>query len=418
MSDVAKIIPPESPINSSVTVPGSKSYANRALIIASLTKNSVTLHNLTSFDDTIAMINSLKDLGIVINQKDGDTVVVNSIFELDPINVTLNAKQSATAFRFLIALCCLIPGTQIITGHESLLKRPVEPLIDSLKQLGASIARNDSNEVIISSSQLKSSEVDLDASGTSQFLTALLLIAPLIGLSISAPLIATESYIEITKDIMQTFGVEIASNNGQFSVQKQEYEIIEYTIEPDISSASYFWALAALSGGAIVVEKVDTNSKQGDLQILQILEKMGAHVVTSNEGIKVIGNTLNPVQVDMSNCPDQVQTVAVVAAFASGTTTIHGVQTLRLKETDRLSAIISELKKMNIVAETDGQTLVIHGGDPKGAVIETYLDHRMAMSFAIAGSRIANMKINDSEVVSKTFPDFWDKLQSIGVEIS
>jgi 3-phosphoshikimate 1-carboxyvinyltransferase len=217
---------------------------------------------------------------------------------------------------------------------------------------------------------------------------------------------------------MQTFGVEIASNDGQFSVQKQEYEIIEYTIEPDISSASYFWALAALSGGAIVVEKVDTNSKQGDLQILQIIEKMGAHVVIGNKGIKVIGNTLNPVEVDMSNCPDQVQTIAVVAAFASGTTTIHGVQTLRLKETDRLSAIISELKKMNIVAETNGQTLVIHGGDPKGAVIETYLDHRMAMSFAIAGSRLDNMKIINPKVVSKTFPDFWDKLRSIGVEIS
>ncbi len=417
MSDTATIVPIDAPIDSSVSVPGSKSYANRALIIASLTKSSVTLHNVTSFDDTIAMINSLKDLGIIINQKDGDTVVANSIFELNPIDVTLDAKQSATAFRFLIALCCLIPGTQIIAGHESLLKRPVEPLIAALKQLGASVARNESNEVIISSSQLKSNEVDLDASATSQFLTALLLIAPVTGLSIRAPLIATESYVGITKDIMRDFGVIVESKNGQYSVQKQEYQGPEYVIESDISSASYFWALAALSKGKITVENTTWDSKQGDIQLLKILEVMGAQVENSSSGVSVIGSELKSVDVNMADCPDQVMTIAVLAAFAKGTTVIHGVETLRLKETDRLNAVMTELKKMNIATETNGHSLTIYGGDPKSAVIETYLDHRMAMSFAIAGARLSNMKINNPEVVSKTFPDFWNKMRGVGVGI-
>jgi len=419
MSKIVNIHRVDSPFNARVVVPGSKSYSNRALIIAALTRGEVVLRNVLDSDDTRAMIDCLQKLGISLKQNDGTVTVIGDIFDLDQKDVTLDARQSATTLRFLTALSCLTAGTQTLTGHESLLSRPIDSLIESLNNNGAEINRTEHGEIIISSHELDGGIFKLDSSKTSQFLTALLLIAPIIGMemTLEGPL-ATGSYIDITKDIMHSFGVDLVSKDKSFVVPKQDYNPREYRIESDISSASYFWALAGISESKITVENTKRDSKQGDIQILQILEKMGAQIEDNESGVSVKGRELKPVEVDMSNCPDQVMTIAVIGAFANGTTVIHGVETLRLKETDRLNAVITELKKMNIATETDGHSLIIHGGNPNSAEIDTYLDHRMAMSFAIAGSRLDKMKIINPEVVSKTFPDFWDKLQSIGVEIS
>jgi 3-phosphoshikimate 1-carboxyvinyltransferase len=402
-----------------VEVPSSKSYLNRALIIAALTETPVRLNNVSEFDDSRAMIDGLKTLGLQITQSEDSLVVENSIFDLPETNVIIDANQSATTSRFLTALCCLVPGEQTITGHESLLSRPIEPLIVSLKLLGAEISRDDKNQIIIRSHKLESGSVEVDSKYSSQFLTSLLLIAPVAGFKVKSEQISTSSYIEITKDIMHSFGVSVSTEDSEFSVQPQQYSAAEYTIEPDYSSASYFWALAALSGRSIKVLNTSKNTKQGDVKILDILEQFGAGVRLQPDGIEVLGGEINPVKADMSQLPDQAQTIAVIAAFSEGQSTLTGLGTLRHKETDRISATCSELNKLGIETESGDTSMIIFGAKPKSATVDTYMDHRMAMSFALSGSRLENgIEINNPEVVSKTFPEYWDKLKQAGLEIS
>lgn len=402
-----------------VEVPSSKSYLNRALIIAALTETPVRLNNVSEFDDSRAMIDGLKTLGLQITQSEDSLVVENSIFDLPETNVIIDANQSATTSRFLTALCCLVPGEQTITGHESLLSRPIEPLIVSLKLLGAEISRDDKNQIIIRSHKLESGSVEVDSKYSSQFLTSLLLIAPVAGFKVKSEQISTSSYIEITKDIMHSFGVSVSTEDSEFSVQPQQYSAAEYTIEPDYSSASYFWALAALSGRSIKVLNTSKNTKQGDVKILDILEQFGAEVRLQSDGIEVLGGEINPVKADMSQLPDQAQTIAVIAAFSEGQSTLTGLGTLRHKETDRISATCSELNKLGIETESGDTSMIIFGAKPKSATVDTYMDHRMAMSFALSGSRLENgIEINNPEVVSKTFPEYWDKLKQAGLEIS
>ncbi len=402
-----------------VEVPSSKSYLNRALIIAALTETPVRLNNVSEFDDSRAMIDGLKTLGLQITQSEDSLVVENSIFDLPETNVIIDANQSATTSRFLTALCCLVPGEQTITGHESLLSRPIEPLIVSLKLLGAEISRDDKNQIIIRSHKLESGSVEVDSKYSSQFLTSLLLIAPVAGFKVKSEQISTSSYIEITKDIMHSFGVSVSTEDSEFSVQPQQYSAAEYTIEPDYSSASYFWALAALSGRSIKVLNTSKNTKQGDVKILDILEQFGAEVRLQSDGIEVLGGEINPVKADMSQLPDQAQTIAVIAAFSEGQSTLTGLGTLRHKETDRISATCSELNKLGIETESGDTSMIIFGAKPKSATVDTYMDHLMAMSFALSGSRLENgIEINNPEVVSKTFPEYWDKLKQAGLEIS
>ncbi len=402
-----------------VEVPSSKSYLNRALIIAALTETPVRLNNVSEFDDSRAMIDGLKTLGLQITQSEDSLVVENSIFDLPETNVIIDANQSATTSRFLTALCCLVPGEQTITGHESLLSRPIEPLIVSLKLLGAEISRDDKNQIIIRSHKLESGSVEVDSKYSSQFLTSLLLIAPVAGFKVKSEQISTSSYIEITKDIMHSFGVSVSTEDSEFSVQPQQYSAAEYTIEPDYSSASYFWALAALSGRSIKVINTSKHTKQGDVKILDILEHFGAGVRLQPDGIEVLGGERNPVKADMSQLPDQAQTIAVITAFAAGESSLTGLDTLRHKETDRIDATCNELEKLGIETEPGEGSMIIYGAEPQSATVDTYMDHRMAMSFALAGSRLEEgVTINNPDVVSKTFPEYWDKLKQVGLEIS
>jgi 3-phosphoshikimate 1-carboxyvinyltransferase len=401
-----------------VEVPSSKSYLNRALIIAALTETQVRLNKVSEFDDSRAMIDGLKTLGVQITQSEDSLVVENSIFDLPETNVIIDANQSATTLRFLTALCCLVPGEQTITGHESLLSRPIEPLIVSLKQLGAEISRDDKNQIIIRSHKLESGSAEVDSEYSSQFLTSLLLVAPVAKFKIKSEQISTSSYIEITTDIMHSFGVSVITEKSEFSVQSQQYSAAEYTIEPDYSSAGYFWALAALSGRSIKVINTSKNTKQGDVKILDILEQFGAEVKLQPDGIEVLGGEIHPVKADMSQLPDQAQTIAVIAAFSEGQSTLTGLGTLRHKETDRISATCSELNKLGIQTESGDASMIINGAKPKSATVDTYMDHRMAMSFALAGSRLENgITINNPEVVSKTFPEYWDKLKQAGLDV-
>ena len=404
-----ELIPLSKSVFAEVTIPGSKSITNRALILAALTPNVVTIQNPLMSDDTEAMIENLRALGIVIEKKADAFVVRGNYTDVKDGAYHLNANISGTTIRFMTAFCCIVAGVKTISGEKRLNERPIKGLVDALRQLGADIEYLDIEgfpPLKITSSHLENKTVVMDGSVSSQFLTAILLISKVVG-DIQVSLMGqqiSQSYIDLTQHMMSEWKFE---------------GINTYTIEGDYSAAGYFAAIAALTSSTIILKNLKSDSKQGDKQFLDILTKMGTEVEYNNEGIVVRGHGVCPVEVNMEQCPDQAQTLAVLAAFAKGTSVLTGVRSLRVKETERVKAVQAELAKMNIKTESpDEDTLIIYGGDPKPATIETYNDHRMAMSFAVAGSKLFGMKINNQEVVNKTFPEFWNVLQGIGIVVN
>jgi len=421
--ETIEIIPLHKKINAAVSIPGSKSYTNRALILATIAgKGTKILHPLIS-DDTKAMINCLKALGVKFSINKTLIEVLNSLGAIKGRNVNLDANLSGTTIRFLLALSTVLPGIKTLSGEASLNKRPIGELVDALKQLGAKIEYLEKKgypPVRVLSSKLRSGTVKIKGDISSQFISALLMIAPLVG-EVNIEIIGNQSskpFIDMTIVIMEKFGIRVNNlNYRKYLISDgQKYKTQKYTVEGDISSATYFFAIAVLTKSKVSVKNINPNSKQADMAFLKILEKMGSKVVFGKEEIVVFGKGVKALNVDMEDCPDQVQTLAVLAAFSDGITKIAGVKSLRVKETNRILAIKNELKKMGIKAKSSQNSLTIFGGNPKPATINTYSDHRMAMSFAVAGSLLSGMRINNPDVVNKTFPDFWEKLNSIGVK--
>lgn len=404
-----------------ISIPGSKSYTIRALFLASLTGSKVKIVNPLKSDDTQAMIDCLKVLGVKILEKKDYFEVSGNLLNLQNREYQLNAKLSGTSLRFLLALSTVIPGTKILFGKDELNKRPIADLVSGLTQLGAKIeylGKTGYPPVKIISSQLKSGTIKIKGSISSQYISAILMIAPLVagdvdilvaGSQISAP------YIDMTIEIMEKFGVKV-KNKGYKSYNifaNQKYKAKQYLIEGDFSSASYFLAIAALTKSKITLKNIFFNSKQADIKFANILENMGNKIVAGKNQITISGIDIKHVSIDMTNCPDQIQTLAVLAAFAQGVTKISGIESLRIKETDRVLALSQELKKIGIKTSVSKTTLTIYGSNPKPAEIETYGDHRMAMSFAVASFKIPGIIIKSPEVVSKTYPHFWEDLKKI-----
>lgn len=418
-----KILPLEKPVNAEVTIPGSKSYTNRALIIASMTKNKVKIINPLLSDDTKAMIQCLKTLGIKINVLDDCIEVIGSIYDIKPNSYLLDTNLSGTTIRFILPLLSIVPGVKILRGKAGLNKRPIKILVDALHQLGAQIDYLDKKDyppLRITSSRLKNGIVVLEGSISSQYLSALLMVAPLIG-GLTIKIKETQvskPYIDMTIDTMKKFGVTVVNQNYKKYIfpKKQTYKAKQYIVEGDFSSAGYFLAIAALTKSTLTLKNINLDSLQADKKILNVLEKMGSKITYGKNKITIKGNGVKSVKVNMIDFPDQAQTLAVLAAFAKGVTKLSNIQTLRIKETDRITALQKELKKMNIKTSSTFNKLIIYGGNPQPAQINTYKDHRMAMSFAIAGTMISGIKINDPDVVNKTFPDFWKKLNAIGIQ--
>lgn len=421
---IIKILPLQKPAKAEVAMPGSKSYTNRILLMAAMTLNGVRIINPLISDDTKAMISCLKKLGIRILQGSDYIKVVNNVTDIKDRSYTLDASLSGTTIRFILALAAIIPGIKTIQGKEGLNKRPIKELVEGLRQLGAKIeylGKEGYPPVRVLSSRLFPGVVKMNGAVSSQYFSAILMVAPLIG-EVTIEVIGkqiSKPYIDMTMDAMKHFGV-IASNEAykKYTVpSNQRYSISEYVVEGDLSSASYFFAIAALTGSTLTLRNINPNSAQGDMKFLKILEKMGNKITHGNNEIKIVGKgIIQPVEVDMEDCPDQVQTLAVLASFANGLTKISGIRSLRVKETERVIALKRELSKIGIKTSSTIDTLTIIGGNPKPAKIDTYGDHRMAMSFAIAGTKLPGIEINNPEVVSKTFPDFWEKLNSIGVK--
>lgn len=409
------------PAVSTIEIPGSKSYTNRALILGALTKHRVILDNPLYSDDTQVMIDCLRTLGIRIEAAPNQIIIYDDVSVIKDQPYQLFAKDSGTTLRFLLALVCLTPGTKVITGNKRLSERPIKDLVDTLRLLGAKIDYLEKKEQlplkIYPSSLCSNSKAYIDASMSSQFLSALLVISPFLdGLQIclsGEPI--SKSYVAMTIDMMREWGVNIlqTSDGGYQIASRQNYQKNQYTIEGDYSSAGYFFAIAALTNSKITLKNLNPHSIQPDRKFLNILEKMGNEIQMKENQITVIGKKILPLSIDMNDCPDQVQTVAVLAAFAKGITKISGVRSLRLKETERVHALKIELEKMGIKTEETHDTLTIYGGEPSAATIDTYDDHRMAMAFAVAATKLPGMKIRNPEVVNKTFPTFWEKLRSL-----
>lgn len=409
------------PVKATIEIPGSKSYTNRALLLAALTKGEVTLYNPLYSDDTEAMIGCLKRLGLRIETTSDRAIVYDDLSMIQNKSYALFAHDSGTTIRFLLPLLCLVPGTKILTGSKRLNERPIQDLVEALRLLGAQIEylqKSGQPPLAIHSSSLSTgSAVAIDASVSSQFLSALLMIAPLLdGLKIflRGPLIS-RPYVDMTMGLMHEWGVEVVQmEEGRYDIPpKQHYQKRHYVIEGDYSSAGYFFAIGALTQSTITLKNLDPYSAQADRKFLNILERMGNEMIVNGDGVTIRGKEVLPLSLDMQECPDQVQTMAVLAAFAKGVTKISGVRSLRVKETERVHALRNELAKMGIKTEETHDTLTVYGGNPHAAFIETYGDHRMAMAFAVAGTKLPGMKIRHPEVVNKTFPTFWDTLRSL-----
>lgn len=397
---VVKLATVDRPFSKVINIPGSKSYSLRALFIAYICKESVELSNLLVSEDTAAMQNALKSLS-------GG-------------NSDLFVDESGITARFLTALACVTKGTQTISGKPSLNARPIKDLVNALNQLGANIKYLEKTGFLplkISSERLTKSHLKVRGKTSSQYVSALLLLAPLLdnGLEIEIDGEQTSKpYIDMTVDIMGRFGVEVTNHDyKKYVVKSQVYKATNYHIESDYSSAGYFFAAAALNKSEAEIMGLSQDSKQADKNFLEILRQFGAKVEFKTDSIKVTGADLKPIKVDMNNCPDQAMTAAVLASFAPGKSLIKGIASLRFKETERIEALQNELSKMGIRTRSRKDSLTIFGGRPRPTRVDTYNDHRIAMSFAVAATRVPETEIIDPNVVGKTFPGFWDEFSKI-----
>ena len=410
----------KSEITGKVIAPPSKSYTIRGLMCAALTKGkSEILHPLNS-DDTQAALDVLSKVGIHVNQKEDSWEVTGGDFH-EP-NTDLFCGESAATLRFMSAICSLIPGKCRLTAGPSLSQRPVKPLVQALRQLGVNCrCHGEVAPVTVEGGRLQGGVIELPGNVSSQFISALLLIAPFadegIRIRLTTPL-ESQSFVLMTIECLKKFGinVECSQDFREFEVLKQTYKPAKYKVEGDWSSASYLLALGAVCG-EVAVENLDPDSLQGDKVILDFLESMGASVMVNKNSVTVRRSKLNGIKADLSNCIDLLPTMAVLAAAADGVSELGGIGRARLKESDRVSALSEGLGRMGIKIKEERNKLTITGSEPKVSVIDSKDDHRIAMAFSILGLLAGETIINNAECVSKTFPQFWDILKSIGGEV-
>ncbi len=417
---------PINKINGEVFLPGSKSLSNRALLIAALAKGVTKITNLLVSDDINHMLNALKSLGIKYTLSDCGTectVIGNNGFFKTTEPLELFLGNAGTAMRPLCAALAASEGEYVLTGEPRMKERPIGHLGDALVQLSADIEYLENKNyppVKITGKNLTGSTITIDGSISSQFLTAILMVTPLLATDTKIQIdgeLVSKPYIDITLDIMQRFGVNVQNNNYKsFNVKGgQSYQALErYMVEGDASSASYFLAAGAIKGGKVTVHGVGKLSVQGDKYFADVLEKMGAEVHWADESITVIAKPLTAVDMDMNHIPDAAMTIATTALFATGTTTIRNIYNWRVKETDRLNAMATELRKVGAdVIEGEDYISITPPKFLKHAEIDTYDDHRVAMCFSLVALSETPVTINDPKCTAKTFPDYFDKLDQV-----
>jgi 3-phosphoshikimate 1-carboxyvinyltransferase len=417
---------PIAKVDGVVNLPGSKSVSNRALLLAAMAKGETKLTNLLDSDDIRHMLNALTSLGVSYQLSDCKTECtvqgLGGVFNTEqPLELFLG--NAGTAMRPLAAALCMGQGEYVLTGEPRMKERPIGHLVDALKQSGANVEYLENPNyppLKIRAGQLSGGNVSIDGSISSQFLTAYLMAAPMASgdteITIEGDLVS-KPYIDITLHIMSQFGVEVANHNYQKFVVKgnQTYQSPgTFLVEGDASSASYFLAAAAIKGGTIKVTGIGKNSIQGDIQFADALEKMGAQIEWGDDYIASSRGELRAVDLDFNHIPDAAMTIATAALFAQGTTAIRNVYNWRVKETDRLAAMATELRKVGAsVVEGEDFIEITPPEQLTHAAIDTYDDHRIAMCFSLVALSDTKVTINDPGCTSKTFPDYFDKLKGL-----
>jgi len=425
--DPYRVDPLGAPLDAVVRVPGSKSITNRALVAAVLAPGRSRLEGVLFADDTEAMLTALTTLGFALEvDRERETVVVEGGGGAVPVGpVTLDARASGTTSRFLIPLLALGAGPYTLDGSEQLRARPMADGLAAVERLGADVVdlgQPAHLPVRISGADLggarAGAEVRVAGAVSSQFLSGLLLAAPCLPRGLTVLIdgeLVSRPYVDMTVAVMAAFGADVDwPDPTTIRVTPTGYQSRTYAIEPDASAASYFFAAPAIVGGRVTVEGLGTDAVQGDVHFVDALELMGATVQRTPTAITVTGGReLLGVDVDFTDISDTAQTLAAVAAFADGVTTVTGIGFIRRKETDRIAAVVHELRACGVGAEELPDGFAVTPRPVHGARINTYDDHRMAMSFALLGLRVAGIEIADPGCVAKTFPAFWSVLESL-----
>ena len=408
-------------VDGTINLPGSKSVSNRALLLAALAHGKTVLTNLLDSDDVRHMLNALTALGVSYTLS-ADRTRCEIIGNGGPLHaegaLELFLGNAGTAMRPLAAALCLGSNDIVLTGEPRMKERPIGHLVDALRLGGAKITYLEQENY--PPLRLQGGNVDVDGSVSSQFLTALLMTAPLAPedtvIRIKGDLVS-KPYIDITLNLMKTFGVEIENQHYQQFVVKggQSYQSPgTYLVEGDASSASYFLAAAAIKGGTVKVTGIGRNSMQGDIRFADVLEKMGATICWGDDYISCTRGELNAIDMDMNHIPDAAMTIATAALFAKGTTTLRNIYNWRVKETDRLFAMATELRKVGAEVEEGHDYIRITPPEKLNfAEIATYNDHRMAMCFSLVALSDTPVTILDPKCTAKTFPDYFEQLARI-----
>jgi 3-phosphoshikimate 1-carboxyvinyltransferase len=426
MSDLT-LQPVTRPFTAVISPPGSKSLTNRALVLAALADGVSTLSNALFADDTLVMIDGLGRLGfrLLIDRAACTVQVHGRGGKIDCESAEIFCGNSGTTIRFLTALCALGKGEFTLDGVPRMRQRPIGELLDLLRNMAVRITCLTTDgfpPVRVHAHGLAGGLLYFGAAQSSQYLSAALMVSPYARHEVKVDLAEGQTswpYVVMTMRMMDAFGVccelvrdPITDQPKRVVVPRHKYSSHSYAIEPDASSATYFLAAAALHAGSkVTINGLGRHSLQGDVAFADVLRDMGADVSVTADSISVTGTgRLHGIDVDLSSMPDTAQTLAITALFADGPTTIHGLRTLRVKETDRLIALSNEVTKLGGIVEVENDSLTIHPSTPHGAAIDTYDDHRMAMSFALAGTKIAGITIKDSQCVAKTYPGYFDDL--------
>jgi len=414
-------ITPVGTIDTTLAVPGSKSLTQRALIAASLADGTSQLVGPLVSEDTEYSSGALAQMGMMTEKGPDVWTVKGKGGKISPTVEPIYLGNNGTATRFLTSVAALGHSTYLVDGDKRMHERPIGPLMQALQGWGvdiSSVKGTGCPPLAINAGGLRGGETVLPEGKSSQYLSSLLLVAPYAKqpaiLCVEGEVLS-KPYVAMTLAVMAEFGiwVDAAQDYSRFTVPQGCYKAREYAIEGDASNASYFWAAAAVTGGRVTVSNVPVPSLQGDAMLVPLLGRMGCEVTREGNGITVAASRpLEGITVDMGDMPDVVPTLAVVAAFAEGVTRITNIAHLRIKECDRLSAVVTELTKMGAKVEELPDAMIIYGDSGRrlhGAEIETYKDHRMAMCFAVAGLRVPGVRITGEGCVAKSFPGFWER---------
>lgn len=431
----------DKPVRWEVEVPGSKSMTNRALLMAALTEGTVELEGVLFSDDSRYFLSSLQSLGfaLVIEEKEKRVTVTGCNGTIPKKEAEIYVGSAGTAARFLTAMLGLSDGSYVIQASEQMKKRPMKPLFDLLEGVGAEITyleeegflpirirgcRNRREEGgMVLAEMAEPLYLELDISKSTQFLSAMLLISPMVkqGLKIHITSEKTDgSYIRITRKMLEEAGVMVGFDGRDYTVPAgASYRKTYYRIEPDVSAACYFYGAAAITGGTALVKNVHFDNSQGDMKFLEVLRDMGCAVEEEPEGIRVTGpevGKLKGIELNMNDFSDQALTLAAMAPYANSKVRMTGIGHIRGQESDRLHAMAAELGKAGICCAEEQSAITIFPGQPKAAVIETYEDHRVAMAFSLLGLRTEGIVIDNPGCCKKTFEEYFEILERLTEE--